>query len=54
MGKYRARLAEEQVDIEALSLFEDESDSSLQSELGVNGEDLSSFREAIKASVAMG
>jgi len=44
LGKYRARCAEEQIDIEALSFFAEEPDEALAKDLGVKPEDFEAFR----------
>lgn len=48
LGKYRARCAEEQIDIEALSYFADEPDTVLEKDLGVRAEDIEAFRSVIR------
>jgi hypothetical protein len=47
LGKYRARCADEQIDIEALTFFAEEPDEALAKDLGVKPEDFQAFREAI-------
>jgi hypothetical protein len=52
LGKYRARCVEEQVDREALGYFADDSDDALQVELGVEVQDIPTFREAVRLAAA--
>jgi len=49
LGKYRARCAEEQINIEALRCFEDEPNAVLEVDLGVQPEDLEAFRAAARS-----
>jgi hypothetical protein len=48
LGQYRARCADEQIDVEALCFFAEEPDSALAKDLGVKAEDFEAFREAIR------
>ena len=52
LGRYRAKLAAEQIDIEALALFHGEDDAALQVDLGIEPEDLGSFRSAVRDAMA--
>jgi hypothetical protein len=54
LGKYRARCAEEQIDLEALGFFADETDAVVVRDLGVDAEDLATFRQAVIAAQALG
>ena len=46
LGKYRAKCAEEQIDLDSLCLFGDESDDSLENDIGISTEDIPAFRTA--------
>lgn len=49
LGKYRARCAEEQIDIKAFRNFEDEPDAALEKEMGIQAEDIEAFRKAVRS-----
>ena len=49
LGKYRARCAEEQIDVEALGFFAEEPDEALAKDLGVKPEDFEAFSAAVRS-----
>ncbi len=46
LGHYRTKCAEENIDIDSLGLFQDETDESLQCDLGIEQMDIAAFRAA--------